>query len=131
MASAEPHSVLDAQYDGVVPAEGVGVVILKRLADARRDGDSIHPIVRGVGVAHHASHAEALRLAVEQSSVMAGIAPTEVSVAELETDEQLDPSGAELERWRPCTPPATADRRGDGFGHGQIGHLAGRRAWPP
>ncbi len=89
--------MLDAGYDGIVPAEGVGVVILKRLADARRDGDRIHAVLRGIGVAHHPTHAEALRLAVERSSSMAGIAPTEISVEELETDERLDVSGAELE----------------------------------
>ncbi|HTU25395.1 MAG TPA: acyltransferase domain-containing protein, partial [Pirellulales bacterium] len=96
LATDKPHNVLDAQYDGVVPAEGVGVIILKRLADARRDGDRIHAVLRGIGVAHHASNAEALRLAVERSSTMAGVAPAEVSVAELETDEQLDSSRSEL-----------------------------------
>ena len=121
LASGQPHSVLDAGYDGVVPAEGVGVVILKRLADARRDGDRIHAILRGIGVAHHASHAEALRLAVERSSAMAGIAPTEVSVEELETDERLDAVGrgtGNLGRLARLGPAAST--AGPGFGHGPI-----------
>ena len=37
--------------DGVLMGEGTGVVVLKRLADARRDGDRIYAVVRGVGVA--------------------------------------------------------------------------------
>lgn len=41
---------MDQRANGFVPAEGVGVVALKRLADAQRDGDIIHGVVRGWGV---------------------------------------------------------------------------------
>ncbi|MER5885237.1 beta-ketoacyl synthase N-terminal-like domain-containing protein [Streptomyces sp. NPDC001941] len=37
--------------DGVLMGEGTGVVVLKRLADARRDGDRVYAVVRGTGVA--------------------------------------------------------------------------------
>ncbi|SCK48666.1 type I polyketide synthase [Streptomyces sp. WMMB 322] len=37
--------------DGVLIGEGTGVVVLKRLADAERDGDRIYAVVRGTGVA--------------------------------------------------------------------------------
>ncbi|WP_415794292.1 type I polyketide synthase, partial [Mycolicibacterium frederiksbergense] len=37
----------DAAADGFVPGEAVGVVLLKRLADAQRDGDRVLAVVRG------------------------------------------------------------------------------------
>ncbi|WP_305879319.1 SDR family NAD(P)-dependent oxidoreductase [Amycolatopsis sp. WQ 127309] len=40
----------DAGADGFVPGEGAGALVLKRLADAERDGDHIHAIVRASGV---------------------------------------------------------------------------------
>jgi acyl transferase domain-containing protein len=40
----------DARANGMVRAEGCGVLILKRLADARRDGDPIRAVLRGSAV---------------------------------------------------------------------------------
>ena len=37
--------------DGILIGEGTGVVALKRLADAERDGDRIYAVIRGTGVA--------------------------------------------------------------------------------
>ncbi|KPC60798.1 hypothetical protein ADL29_27455, partial [Streptomyces chattanoogensis] len=47
--SGRCHS-FDARADGFVPGEGAGAVVLKRLADARRDGDHIYGVVRGSGI---------------------------------------------------------------------------------
>lgn len=41
----------DAGADGIAISEGVGVVVLKRLADAERDGDRIYALVKGIGSA--------------------------------------------------------------------------------
>lgn len=41
----------DRRADGVLIAEGTGVVVLKRLADAQRDGDRVYAVVAGTGVA--------------------------------------------------------------------------------
>src|SRR6266852_6738355 len=40
----------DQRADGFVPGEGVGVVLLKRLAEAQRDGDIIYGVIQGWGV---------------------------------------------------------------------------------
>ncbi|WP_370409293.1 type I polyketide synthase [Streptomyces fradiae] len=40
----------DAAATGTVSSDGVGVVVLKRLEDALRDGDEIHAVVRGSAV---------------------------------------------------------------------------------
>ncbi|WP_246563755.1 beta-ketoacyl synthase N-terminal-like domain-containing protein [Streptomyces roseirectus] len=36
--------------DGILIGEGTGVVVLKRLADAERDGDRIYAVIRGTGI---------------------------------------------------------------------------------
>jgi len=39
----------DSGADGIVISEGVAVVVLKRLADAERDGDRIYSVIKGLG----------------------------------------------------------------------------------
>ena len=42
----------DRRANGYVRGEGVGVVVLRRLADARRDGDPLRAVVRGTALNH-------------------------------------------------------------------------------
>jgi acyl transferase domain-containing protein/NAD(P)H-dependent flavin oxidoreductase YrpB (nitropropane dioxygenase family)/NAD(P)-dependent dehydrogenase (short-subunit alcohol dehydrogenase family) len=39
----------DATADGIVISEGVAMIVLKRLADAERDGDRIYAVIKGMG----------------------------------------------------------------------------------
>ncbi|MGD8765758.1 MAG: beta-ketoacyl synthase N-terminal-like domain-containing protein, partial [Desulfobacteraceae bacterium] len=42
-------NALDDNADGIVLGEGIAALILKRLADAERDGDSIYGIIKSIG----------------------------------------------------------------------------------
>jgi acyl transferase domain-containing protein/phosphopantetheinyl transferase len=41
----------DQAADGTLPGEGVGVLVLKRLADAERADDRIYAVIKGIGIA--------------------------------------------------------------------------------
>lgn len=78
-----------ADADGLLPAEGAGFVALKRLSDARRDGNKIYGVIRGVGLSNdgrgrgflaplESGQARAIRQAYEVS----GVSPSQVSLLE-------------------------------------------------
>ena len=41
-----------AEADGLIPAEGAALLALRRLEDARRDGDRIFGVIRGIGLSN-------------------------------------------------------------------------------
>ena len=86
-ADGNAKDIWESGYDGVVPCEGAAVVVLKRLEDARRDGDKIRAVIRGFGVATHDNPGEAMRIAIERGSEMAGMKPSDVEFIDVETDE--------------------------------------------
>jgi acyl transferase domain-containing protein/NAD(P)H-dependent flavin oxidoreductase YrpB (nitropropane dioxygenase family) len=82
-------STFDESADGIVISEGVGVVLLKRLADAERDGDRIYAVIKGVGASSDgkdkgltAPRPEGQRRALERAYAKAGIAPARVGLVE-------------------------------------------------
>lgn len=79
----------DAGADGIALGEGVACVVLKRLADARRDGDRVYAVVRGVGASSDgrsrgltAPRPEGQRAALERAYAQAGISPARVGLIE-------------------------------------------------
>lgn len=49
---SERSAPLDQQSNGLTSAEGAGIVLLKRLTDAERDGDTIHAVIEGIGLSN-------------------------------------------------------------------------------
>jgi len=45
----------DAGANGTVGGSGVGIVVLKRLADARRDNDHVYAVIRGIAIGNDGS----------------------------------------------------------------------------
>ncbi|MFH8341767.1 SDR family NAD(P)-dependent oxidoreductase [Streptomyces sp. AM6-12] len=79
----------DAGADGIALGEGVACVVLKRLADAERDGDRIYGVVKGLGSASDgrslgltAPRPEGQRAALERAYRNAGVSPAQVGLVE-------------------------------------------------
>ncbi|MEV4636169.1 SDR family NAD(P)-dependent oxidoreductase [Actinoplanes sp. NPDC049548] len=79
----------DSTGDGIALGEGVAAVVLKRLADAERDGDRVYAVIKGLGGASDgralgltAPRAEGQRRALDRAYRGAGISPSEVGLVE-------------------------------------------------
>src|SRR5262249_19879056 len=79
----------DAAADGYVRGEGCGMVVLKRLADARRDGDPVLAVIRGTAMNHNgrgealtAPNADAQEAVVRDALRDAGVSPDQVDLIE-------------------------------------------------
>ncbi|QEH37091.1 Phenolphthiocerol synthesis polyketide synthase type I Pks15/1 [Aquisphaera giovannonii] len=79
----------DAASDGTILGEGLGILVLKRLEDARRDGDRIYAVIRsmgtssdGKGQAVYAPSAAGQVKALKQAYELAGISPASIELVE-------------------------------------------------
>ena len=78
----------DAGADGLVVGEGAGIVVLKRLDDARRDGDNIYGVIRAIGLSNDiagsllAADSEGQLRAMREAFGQAGWAPEDVDLIE-------------------------------------------------
>ena len=79
----------DASADGYVRGEGCGVVVLKRLSDAERDGDRIWAVIKGAAVNHGGDsvgltvpNPPALKQVMETALSDAGVLPQDVDFLE-------------------------------------------------
>ena len=79
----------DASADGIVISEGVAMVVLKRLADAERDGDRIYSVIKGIGASSDgrargltAPSPDGQVRAVERAYAKAGVEPKSIGYVE-------------------------------------------------
>jgi acyl transferase domain-containing protein len=80
----------DARGQGTVPGHGVGVVVLKRLADALADGDRVRAVVRGSALNNDGGHkvgftapaVEGQAAVIAQAHAVAGIEATDLDYIE-------------------------------------------------
>ncbi|KPI07565.1 6-deoxyerythronolide-B synthase [Actinobacteria bacterium OK074] len=115
--------------DGILIGEGTGVVVLKRLADAERDGDRIYAVIRGTGVASDGRTAGLVNPdpggqthAVRQAWRAAGLDPAAAgSVGLLEAHGTATPAGDAAELTTLAEVFGPADANGDG--HAVIGSV--------
>lgn len=119
--------------DGLLIGEGIGTVVLKRLADAERDDDRVYAVIRGTGVSSDGRassvmtpNPESQVLSLERAWDRAGLDPrARGAIGLLEAHGTATPAGdaAELEALaRVFGPPDGAPRAGLGSVKSMIGH---------
>ncbi|MCD6424844.1 MAG: acyltransferase domain-containing protein [Anaerolineales bacterium] len=79
----------DQESDGMLIGEGLGMIVLKRLEDAERDGDRIYAVIRGIGSSSdgkyksiYAPRPSGQSLAIKRAYQEAGFAPHAVGLVE-------------------------------------------------
>ncbi|MDD2899667.1 MAG: beta-ketoacyl synthase N-terminal-like domain-containing protein, partial [Desulfuromonadaceae bacterium] len=79
----------DAAGDGTIIGEGLGIMVIKRLADAERDGDRIYAVIRGVGSssdgkgeAIYTPSASGQRKAILDAYERSGVTPDSIGLVE-------------------------------------------------
>ena len=105
-------SSFDKDADGTLLGEGVGMVVLKRLAEAERDGNHIYAVLKNTGIASdgRATHVLAPRLEGEELALRRAYEPVEIdplTVGLLEAHGTGTPVGdvVEVEALRSVFPP--------------------------
>jgi len=80
----------DAKSKGTVFGSGAGVVVLRRLADARRDGDRVHAVIRGTAINNDGSNkvgylapsVDGQSASIVEALGIAGVSPESITYVE-------------------------------------------------
>ncbi|TDD29380.1 acyltransferase domain-containing protein [Actinomadura sp. KC06] len=105
LSPSETIRPFDRSADGTLLAEGTGIVLLKRLPDAERDGDRVHAVILGAGSSSDGRASSIMSplvdgqvLAVERAWRDAGLDPAEPgAVGLVEAHGTATPAGDEAE----------------------------------
>jgi acyl transferase domain-containing protein/NAD(P)H-dependent flavin oxidoreductase YrpB (nitropropane dioxygenase family) len=105
----------DEHADGIVIGEGIAVVVLKRLADAERDGDRIYAVIKGVAGSSDgrdrsmtAPRPEGQMRALQRAYAAAGVSPASVGLIEAHGTGTAAGDRAEIESLTRVFGPATS-----------------------
>jgi len=121
----------DRNADGTLAGEGVGIIVLKRLADAERDGDRIYALIKGVGTSSDgrakgvtAPRVEGEELALRRAYEMCGFSPDTVGLIEAHGTGTPVGDPTEVEALRGVFGPRRAGPRSCALGSvkSMIGH---------
>ena len=121
----------DSSADGIVISEGVAAVVLKRLADAERDGDRIYAVIKGVGASSDgrgrgltAPVVEGQTRALERAYHKAGVSPATIGYVEAHGTGTALGDVVEVEALGELFKEAGADKRACALGSVKslIGH---------
>ncbi len=119
------------QSDGTMLGEGIGMLALRRLEDAERDGDAIYAVIRGIGSSSdgraksiYAPSAQGQTLALRRAYERAGYGPETVGLVEAHGTGTVAGDAAEFEALREVFGEANAPRGACALGSvkGQLGH---------
>ncbi len=123
---------LDAAARGFLPAEGCGVLLLRRLAAAQAAGDPVLAVIRGVGAGTDAACWRACRKAAARGLAEAGLNPDGVGGFEWLGTGDADLDAEELEGLaRAYGAPPAAGPRPLTTPLARFGHAAGAAAMIP
>ncbi|MFO6422183.1 SDR family NAD(P)-dependent oxidoreductase [Motilimonas sp. KMU-193] len=121
----------DKDSKGMMIGEGIGMVVLKRLADAERDGDRIYAVVKGTGTSSdgkfksiYAPRPEGQAKALNRAYADAGFAPSTVGLIEAHGTGTAAGDVAEFEGLRQVFSQDNPVKQGIALGSvkSQIGH---------
>ncbi|MFM2060661.1 MAG: hypothetical protein RLZZ507_331 [Cyanobacteriota bacterium] len=89
VSPSENVKPFDAKSDGMMLGEGIGMIVIKRLEDAERDGDKIYAVIKGIGTSSdgryksiYAPRKEGQVKALERAYNDAGFSPATVGLME-------------------------------------------------
>ena len=89
MSKSSQIRPFDQNADGTVLGEGVGMIVLKRLAEARKDDDRIYAVIKGIGTASDgralgilSPRVEGAALAAERAYKATGLSPATIGLME-------------------------------------------------
>ncbi len=123
---------LDRRADGMLMGEGVGMVVLKRAADAVRDNHRIYAIIRGSGTSSDGKSSSLMKPSVEgqlecveKAWRKAGIDPDRIGLIEAHSPGTPAGDEAELTMLNRFFGPPAVSLAGIGSVKSQIGHCMG------